>query len=188
MISTGISFVASRRLITYTHLSQIEPSEHNVFSRMVPPAPSRPFRVPIGALENTATKSPRIERGGIGGINRQGPNISLRRAAALGVAFLNGSGESHDPGKNPECQSTYRVLSKLHLIHNPIAAPCDTEVALQAVVEMAYFTRRSEICLARVATRMCPRSGPLTGGNSRMIPHDFPKALEEHPNCPEAEK
>ena len=43
---TGINFLALRRLRVYTRLPAVGPSEHKIFSQMVPPASSRLFRVP----------------------------------------------------------------------------------------------------------------------------------------------
>jgi len=45
-LSTGISFLAFRLLKIYTRLPQIEPSEHNVFSQMVPTGSQPPFPRP----------------------------------------------------------------------------------------------------------------------------------------------
>ena len=42
----GINFLALRRLRVYTRLPAVGPSEHKIFSQMVPPASSRLFRVP----------------------------------------------------------------------------------------------------------------------------------------------
>ena len=44
-ISTGISFLASRRLRGYTCLPPVWPSAHNIFPQMVPLAPFRPSGV-----------------------------------------------------------------------------------------------------------------------------------------------
>ena len=43
--STGISFLASRRLRGYTCLPPVWPSAHNIFPQMVPLAPFRPSGV-----------------------------------------------------------------------------------------------------------------------------------------------
>lgn len=42
---TGMSLLASRRSGVYTRLSVVKPSEHDIFSQMVPPAPGCPFPV-----------------------------------------------------------------------------------------------------------------------------------------------
>src|ERR1035437_6177413 len=42
-ILTGINFLAFSRLRVYTRLPPVDPSEHNLFSQTIPPAPSRPF-------------------------------------------------------------------------------------------------------------------------------------------------
>ncbi len=39
---TGISFLTSRRLRVYTRLLPVKPSKNDIFSEMLPPAPSRP--------------------------------------------------------------------------------------------------------------------------------------------------
>jgi hypothetical protein len=46
----GISFLAFRRPKVYPHLLPTEPSEHNVLSQTVPPAPNPPSRAPENPL------------------------------------------------------------------------------------------------------------------------------------------